>query len=100
MLAGLRKYGFLVFLVPVAVFWLDDYLTEWHHHGHDGIRRILVENIIEDLAVTLIGFILGRWYAAQTAGVHCECPSCHFRWMMHPKQEQRFCPHCGASEPG
>jgi hypothetical protein len=98
-LAAVRKYGVYLLLVPIAVFWLDDYLTAWHHQGHDGIRRILIENLIEDGIIAFVAFAFGRWYAAQRRGIHCECPNCHFRWIMHPRQKQPFCPHCGAAEP-
>lgn len=103
MLQSLRKWGFVVFLIPFVIFWVDDFLTDWHHHGTESYRAIFRENLIDDF-VTISAWVLLRtfymkWRAYVTAQLHCECPYCHFKWTMHPNDKMPFCPHCSAPEP-
>ncbi len=95
----IRKYGWYIFLAPIVIFWIDDYETNWHDHGHERILYIVLENAAEDLAALLAGFIAWKWENRVIPAMHAECPRCHFKWMMHPKRRMPFCPHCGAPEP-
>jgi len=95
-----RRYGWYFFAVPVVIFLLDDIVTNWHDHGHERILYIIIENISEDVAIFLCWLALQIWQRRAMAYVHAECPNCHFKWIMHPKQKIPFCPHCGAPEPG
>lgn len=104
MLQALRKYGFLIFALPLIIFWVDDFLTNWHHHGHDTALQIVRENLVEDV-ITLSAWMLVRWVYLKwvryvTAQIHCVCPRCNFAWTMHPKEKVEYCPHCGLPEPG
>jgi hypothetical protein len=98
-MAYFRRYGWYIFAVPWVVFLLDDIATNWHDHGHERILYIVLENIIEDFAVLLFWLTFRTWQTRAIAHIHAECPNCHFKWVMHPKQKIPFCPHCGAPEP-
>jgi hypothetical protein len=99
MMNFMRRYGWYVFLLPVAIYILDDYETNWHDHGHERIRSILLENIIENIVAYLFWVLVYRWENRAIPHRHAECPHCHFKWLMHPKQRFLNCPHCGAPEP-
>ena len=99
MMVFMRRYGWYVFLIPSAIFVVDDYMTNWHDHGHEGILYIVLENIAEDFAALLFWFAMRAWENRAIPHTHAECPHCHFRWVMHPKQRMLHCPHCGALEP-
>ena len=95
----MRRYGWYIFLLPSLVFVLDDYETNWHDHGHEAVLLIILHNMAEDGAIVLAYFGFRWWQNRTIAHIHAECPKCHFRWLMHPKQKIPFCPHCGAPEP-
>jgi hypothetical protein len=95
----IRRYGWYVFLIPPAIFLLDDFATNWHDHGHERILYIVLENIGEDIAALLFFVVARAWQNRSIPHLHAECPKCHFKWLMHPKQRMLFCPHCGAPEP-
>jgi DNA-directed RNA polymerase subunit RPC12/RpoP len=95
----MRRYGGYIFVVPFAIFWLDDYLTDWHDHGHEKTLYIVLENIGEDLASLLFYLAVRAWENRPLPHMHAECPQCHFKWVMHPRQRMLQCPHCGAPEP-
>ncbi|MGD0722726.1 MAG: hypothetical protein ABR970_16955 [Roseiarcus sp.] len=99
MMTFMRKYGRYVFLVPVVIFWIDDYETNWHDHGHELIAYIILENVAENFAAFLVWFVAWKWQNRLIPAMHAECPRCHFKWMMHPKRRVLSCPHCGAPEP-
>jgi uncharacterized paraquat-inducible protein A len=99
MMKFMRRYGYTMFLVPIAVFWIDDYATAWHDHGRESIQLIVLENMAED-AVVFVAALMYQWWRARTlANIHCQCPKCQFTWTMHPKQSMPYCPRCGAAEP-
>jgi hypothetical protein len=95
----IRRYGWYVFLIPSVIFFLDDFATNWHDHGHERILYIVLENIGEDIAALLFLVVARAWQNRGIPHLHAECPQCHFKWLMHPKQRMLFCPHCGAPEP-
>jgi hypothetical protein len=99
MMDFLRRYGHYVFLLPIAIFFIDDYETNWHDHGHERILYIILENLAENTAAYLIWFAAYTWQDRLPPHMHAECPHCHFRWIMHPKRRMLHCPHCGAPEP-
>ena len=99
MMSSMRRYGHFIFVIPIAVSLVDDYLTAWHDHGRESVQRIVLENMAEDVGAFFAGIVLLWWRARTLANIHCECPKCHFKWTMHPKQSMRSCPHCGAPEP-
>jgi rubrerythrin len=99
MMKFMRRYGWLIFLVPMAVFILDDYATNWHEHGHETTLRIALENFGEDGVIFLATAAVRWWQNRPIPHIHAQCPKCGFRWVMHPKQHIPFCPNCGAPEP-
>jgi len=99
MMDFMRRYGGYIFFVPVAVFFVDDYMTNWHDHGHERTLYIILENIGEDIATLLFWLAVRAWENRTPPHMHAECPECRFKWVMHPKQRMLHCPHCGAPEP-
>ena len=95
----MRRYGWYVFLIPVTIFVLDDYMTNWHDHGHERILYIILENLAEDIGALLLCLAIRVRDDRTMQSLHAECPHCHFKWVMHPKQKIPHCPHCGAPEP-
>jgi hypothetical protein len=81
----IRRYGWYVFLIPPAIFLLDDFATNWHDHGHERILYIVLENIGEDIAALLFFVVARAWQNRSIPHLHAECPKCHFKWLMHPK---------------
>ena len=99
MMKFMRRYGWYIFLLPSLIYLLDDYETNWHEHGHEAAALVLLHNVAEDgMALTL--WLGVRWWQNRAIPhIHAECPNCHFRWLMHPKQKVPFCPRCGTPEP-
>jgi len=95
----MRRHGKYIFLAPAVIFILDDYATNWHDHGHERTLYIVLENVAEDLAALLVWLVARAWSNRAIPHMHAECPNCHFKWLMHPKQRILFCPHCGLPEP-
>jgi hypothetical protein len=95
----MRRYGWYIFLIPSVIFIIDDYETNWHDHGHERILYVVLENLSENIAALLLYLIIRWWQKSTVQHLHAECPKCHFKWLMHPKQKIPFCPHCGAPEP-
>ena len=103
MLLWMRRYGWVIFALPLAVFWVDDFLTNWHHRGTDSYRHIFWENMFEDAGVYAFYFayrhVRERYLSRQANPLHCVCHSCNFEWVMRVGGRQPFCPRCGAPEP-
>ena len=99
MMDFMRRYGGYIFVVPVAIFFLDDYMTNWHDHGHERVLYIVLENAAEDLVTFLFWWAVWAWENRTLPHIHAECPKCHFKWVMHPKQRMLHCPRCGLPEP-
>ena len=99
MMNFMRRYGGYIFYIPLAVFLLDDYMTNWHDHGHEKLAYIVLQNVGEDFATLLFWLAVRSWRNRPLPHVHAECPQCHFKWNMHPRRRMLHCPHCGAPEP-
>ena len=99
----MRKYGFVIFMLPFVLFWVDDWATAWHHGGRDSMRHIVWENFYEDVGLFSLWFLWRnlreRYFTKGLEVIHAECPKCHFRWVMKPKQKVPNCPRCGLPEP-
>ncbi len=99
----IRSYYIYAVTVPIAIFIADDILTGWHDHGHQSRLHIILENAAEDLGAIAVWLTFAGhrlWERRPIPHWHCECPHCHFKWVMHPKHRVRACPQCGAAEPG
>ena len=100
--AYLRDYSIYVVAVPITIFIADDILTGWHDHGHQSRLHIILENGAEDITFLCLWLAYrgqDLWERRPIPHWHCECPRCHFKWVMHPKHRVRACPQCGAAEP-
>jgi hypothetical protein len=99
MMNFMRRYGWYVFLIAIVVYFVDDYATNWHDHGHEKKLYIILENLIEDIVVFLFTILVRAWQNRSVPQLHVQCPKCNFNWVMHPRQKILFCPRCGAPEP-
>lgn len=96
MLVWIRRYGWLIFLIPFAIYWLDDFLTGWHAGGTQSARAILWENLLEDIAFVVVLLI---WRSLirprlEIKPFHCTCPHCGFGWVCDPAEIPDRCPRC------
>jgi hypothetical protein len=99
MMKFMLRYGWYIFLVGPILYLIDDYETNWHHHGCDATALIVLHNVAEDSVAMLALFGYRWWRDRAIPHIHAECPACHFQWLMHPKQKIPFCPRCGLPEP-
>jgi hypothetical protein len=100
LLQWLRRYGAFIFLLPVAVYWADAFLTAWHHHGRESARAIVWENFWADAGAFTALYVWVRLLKPLFDHnlYHCTCPHCGFRWVCDPRHIPTHCPHCGKGE--
>lgn len=105
MLAWFRRNATTILTVwmilPFVIFWLDDILTNWHHHGTESLRVIAWENFLEDAVVIgciLIWRMLLRPRIGRVGVYHCTCPHCGFAWACAPEDIPDRCPHCSRAD--
>ena len=97
----MRRYGVFIFLLPVAIYWADAFLTAWHHHGTDSARDIVWENFYEDVAAFAALYAWTRVIRPMFLDpklYHCVCPHCGARWVCDPRYIPTHCPHCGKED--
>lgn len=91
-----------LFVLPFVTYYLDDWLSGWHHGGLESYRQIAWDNFWED-ASAVAGVVVARWLAQRLRRpipmLHLQCPGCGFKFAISPKERMPQCPRCGMEEP-